>query len=159
MTTETTTADDLADRLAVEDVIVRYFELVDTKGWDQMDEVFTDDTTASWVAGSVIEGCDAVAGAMRHMSGSDEILTFHHVSSMTPFIEGDTAEVRPRVRAMHVGLGPREGLFYESLAIQPTSLVRTPEGWRIKHHDWRIQYKHGDLEALFAPEIAAGRQH
>jgi hypothetical protein len=158
MSTEETTHA-IADRLAVEDVIVRYFELVDSKGWDQMDEVFTEDTTASWVAGSVIEGWEAVAGAMRHMSGSDEILTFHHVSSMTPHVEGDSATVSPRVQAMHVGLGPRDGLFYESLAVQPTLLVRTPEGWRIKHHDWRISYKHGDLEALFAPEIAAGRQH
>ena len=39
---------ELADRLAITDVVVRYFELVDAKGWDRMHEVFTEDTTARW---------------------------------------------------------------------------------------------------------------
>jgi SnoaL-like protein len=149
----------LADRLAVADVVVRYFELVDAKRWDDMHEVFTDDTTARWTADNVIEGRDGVVGAMRHMSGSDEIVTYHHVAAMTPVIDGDRAEVVARVRAMHHGVGAREGKFYESLGIQPTSLVRTPDGWRIKHHDWVIAVKLGSMEELFAPEIAAGKRH
>jgi SnoaL-like protein len=149
----------LADRLAVADVVVRYFELVDAKRWDDMHEVFTDDTTARWTADNVIEGRDGVIGAMRHMSGSDEIVTYHHVAAMTPVIDGDRAEVVARVRAMHHGVGAREGKFYESLGIQPTSLVRTPDGWRIKHHDWVIAVKLGSMEELFAPEIAAGKRH
>ena len=98
---------EVADRLAVADVVVRYFELVDTKRWDDMHEVFTDDTTARWTADNVIEGRDAVVGAMRHMSGSSEIVTYHHVAAMTPVIDGDRAEVVVRVRAMHHGVGPR----------------------------------------------------
>ena len=149
----------LADRLAVADVVVRYFELVDAKRWDDMHEVFTEDTTARWTADNVIEGRDGVVGAMRHMSGSAEIVTYHHVAAMTPVVDGDRAEVVARVRAMHHGVGPREGKFYESLGIQPTSLVRTPDGWRIKHHDWVIAVKLGSMEELFAPEIAAGKRH
>ena len=149
----------LADRLAVADVVVRYFELVDAKRWDDMHEVFTDDTTARWTADNVIEGREGVVGAMRHMSGSAEIVTYHHVAAMTPVIDGDRAEVVVRVRAMHHGVGPREGKFYESLGVQPTSLVRTPDGWRIKHHDWVIAVKLGSMEELFAPEIAAGKRH
>ncbi len=38
----------VADRLAVQDVVRRYFELVDTKAWDSFDEVVTEDTT-TWV--------------------------------------------------------------------------------------------------------------
>ena len=149
----------LADRLAVADVVVRYFELVDAKRWDDMHEVFTDDTTARWTADNLIEGRDGVVGAMRHMSGSDEIVTYHHVAAMTPVVDGDRAEVVARVRAMHHGVGPRDGKFYESLGIQPTSLVRTQSGWRIKHHDWVIAVKLGSMEELFAPEIAAGKRH
>jgi hypothetical protein len=149
----------LADRLAVADVVVRYFELVDAKGWDQMHEVFTDDTPARWSPEVLMEGRAAVVGAMRHMSGSQEVVTFHHVASMTPVVHGDDAEVTARVRAMHYGTGPRSGKFYESLALQPTRLVRTPAGWRIKHHDWVISAKFGSVEELFAPELAAGKQH
>ncbi len=89
----------LVDRMAVTDVMIRYFELVDAKGWDQMDEVFTEDTTARWTADSVMEGRANVVGAMRHMSGSSEIITYHHVASMTPVVDGDSAEVVARVRA------------------------------------------------------------
>jgi hypothetical protein len=150
---------DVLDRLAVTDVVLRYFELVDAKGWDQMHEVFTEDTTARWTPEVLIEGRAKVVGAMQHMSGSAEIVTFHHVASMAPVVNGDEAEVAARVRAMHHGVGPRAGKFYESLAIQPTRLVRTSEGWRIKHHDWNIAVKLGSMEDLFAPELAAGKQH
>jgi ketosteroid isomerase-like protein len=149
----------LVDRMAVTDVVLRYFALVDAKDWDRMHEVFTEDTTARWTPDRVVEGRDAVVGASRHMVGSDEIVTHHHVASMAPLIDGDVAEVTARVRAMHYGVGPRAGKFYESLGVQPTRLVRTPEGWRITHHDWLISVKLGDMEELFAPEIAAGKRH
>jgi hypothetical protein len=149
----------LADRLAVTDVLVRYFELVDAKSWEQMHEVFTEDTTACWTPDALIEGRANVVGAMQHMSGSHEVVTYHHVASMTPVIDNDNAQVVARVRAMHSGVGPRIGQFYESLGIQPTRLVRTPEGWRIQHHDWLIAVKLGSMEELFAPELAAGKRH
>lgn len=155
------TPDDLTqliDRTAVIDVVRRYFELTDLKAWDQYDEVFTEDTTARWTADSVLQGRDAVVGAIRNMIGSDEVVTFHHVATMSPAIDGDTAEVAARVRAMHYGVGPRDGKFYESLAVQPTTLVRTAAGWRISHHDWNITVKLGSLQELFAPELAARQQ-
>jgi hypothetical protein len=149
----------VADRLAVTDVVLRYFELVDAKGWDDMHEVFTEDTTCRWTPEVLVKGRANVVGAMQHMIGSDEIVTYHHVASMTPVVDGDTADVTVRVRAMHHGVGARAGQFYESLGIQPTRLVRTPQGWRIQHHDWLIAVKLGDREALFAPEIAAGKRY
>ena len=149
----------LADRLAINDVVVRYFGLVDAKGWERMHEVFTDDTTTRWTPDSLVVGRDGIVAAMRHMVGSDEIVTFHHVASMAPVVDGDTADVVVRVRAMHHGVGPRAGKFYESLGVQPTRLVRTPEGWRISHHEWQIAVMLGDREELFAPEIAAGKPY
>jgi ketosteroid isomerase-like protein len=149
----------VVDRLAVSDVVVRYFQLVDAKAWDRMDEVFTVDTTTRWTADSLVEGRDSIVGAMRHMIGSDEIVTYHHVAAMAPEVDGDAADVTVRVRAMHHGVGPRAGKFYESLGVQPTHLVRTPEGWRIKHHEWNISVMLGDREDLFSPEIAAGRPY
>src|SRR5215510_11206278 len=99
----------LADRTAVADVLIRYFELVDTKDWDRMDEVFTEDTSARWTPTVLMQGIDNVVGATRHMVGGDEVVTFHHCAGMTPVVDGDTATVTARVRAMHYGLGPREG--------------------------------------------------
>jgi hypothetical protein len=149
----------IADRIAITDLVVRYFELVDSKDWEHMDEVFTEDTTARWTPNVLMEGRSHVVAALQHMVGSDEVVTHHHVASMAPVIDGDTARVDVRVRAMHYGVGPRAGKLYESLAIQPTHFVRTPEGWRCNHHDWRIVAKLGSMEELFAPELASGRRH
>jgi ketosteroid isomerase-like protein len=149
------TPEELADRTAVADVLIRYYELVDTKDWGRMHEVFTDDTTARWTPTLLMEGIDDVVGGSRDMIGGDEVVTFHHVAAMTPVVTGDTAEVTARVRAMHYGVGPRAGKFYESLATQPTQLVRTSDGWRISHHEWVIVAKFGSMEDLFAPELAA----
>ena len=145
----------IADRMAVTDVVLRYFALVDSKDWEHMHEVFTEDTTARWTPDVLMEGRSHIVAALQHMIGSDEIVTHHHVASMGPVIDGDTAKVDVRVRAMHHGVGPRTGKFYESLAVQPTHLVRTPEGWRCNHHDWVIVVKLGSMEELFAPELAA----
>jgi hypothetical protein len=149
----------IADRLEIQDIVLRYFKLVDTKAWDDFGEVVTEDTTARWTPDGLMHGREAIVGATRHMVGGDEIVTYHHVAAMSPAIDGDTAEVTLRVRAMHHGLGPRAGKFYESLAVQPTKLVRTPEGWRITHHEWNIAVKLGSMEELFAPEIAAGKKY
>jgi SnoaL-like domain len=152
-------ADDLTqtmvDRMAVTDVVLRSFELVDAKDWEHMDQAFTEDTTARWNPETVMEGRAQVMGAMQQMVGTQEIVTYHHVASMTPVIDGDRARVNVHVRAMHWGVGPRTGKFYESLVVQPTSLVRTPEGWRIQHYDWQVQVMLGSMEELFAPEMAA----
>jgi hypothetical protein len=149
----------IMDRMAVTDVVLRSFELVDAKDWEHMDQAFTEDTTARWNPDTVMEGREHVMGAMQHMVGTHEIVTYHHVASMTPIVDGDSAQVNVHVRAMHWGVGPRDGKFYESLVIQPTRLVRTPDGWRIKHYDWQVQVKLGSMEELFAPEMAARTQH
>jgi hypothetical protein len=149
----------IADRMAVTDVVLRYFELVDSKDWDRMHEVLTEDTTARWTPTVLMEGRERLVAALRHMVGTDEVLTHHHVAAMAPVLDGDTATVDVRVRAMHYGVGPRAGKFYESCAVQATRLVRTREGWRWKHHEWRIVAKLGSMEELFAPELAAGRKH
>jgi ketosteroid isomerase-like protein len=146
----------VADQLAVTAVVLRYFALVDAKAWDQLDEVLTEDTTAQWTATTVMRGRQQVAQALATMTSSDEIVTFHHVSAMVPEIDGDRATVAPRVRAMHHGRGRRAGLFYESMAVQPTELVRTADGWRIAHHRWEIAVTSGSVEELFAPERAGG---
>src|SRR5687767_6455067 len=67
--TEAMTPEELADRTAVADVLIRYFELVDTKDWDHMHEVLTEDTTARWTPAAVMEGIDNVVGGSRNMIG------------------------------------------------------------------------------------------
>ena len=81
----------IADRMAVTDVVLRFFNLVDSKEWERMHEVFTDDTTVRRGPDTLIEGRSAVVGGMQQMVDNDEIVTYHHVATMTPVIDGDNS--------------------------------------------------------------------
>jgi hypothetical protein len=96
---------------------------------------------------------DVVNRYFDRVEESDEIVLYDHPGSFTPVIHGDTAEADVRVRSMHYGVGPRQGKFYESLAVMSIRLVRTPDGWRFTHYDWKISVRLGNLGELYAPEL------
>jgi hypothetical protein len=147
--------DMVIDRFAITDVVNRFFELVDSRRWDLMDEVFAEDATMQETPDRVVQGRAAIVDNFRNFEGSDEdeIVLYDHVGSFTPVVHGETAEADVRVRSMHYGVGPREGKFYESLVVMAVRLVRTPDGWRFSHHDWRISVRLGSLADLYAPEL------
>ena len=146
----TTAAEDvtgsIADRLAIIDLINDYFAATDAKRWDLLENFYTEDATVWWNPQSSTTGRAGIVGYTSSMLGTDEIMTFHHVGGYTPTITGDTAEAAVRVRAMHNGVGPRAGRFWESLAIQNTHLVRTPAGWRCSGYEWKVVVGLGSLD-------------
>jgi hypothetical protein len=45
------------------------------------------------------------------------------------------------------------------MVVMSTQLVRTPDGWRFKHYDWRIMVRLGNLGELYEAELKkAGRR-
>ena len=138
--------DPVSDRLAIVDLINRYVDAIDAKRWDQLEDFFTEDAVVWWNPESSTSGRASILERMRLMLGTDEIVTFHHVASFTPSISGDVAEAVVRIRAMHNGVGPRAGRFWESLALQDTHLVRTPEGWRCNGYEWKVVVGLGSLD-------------
>jgi SnoaL-like domain len=143
----------IVDRLAITDVVNRFFELTDSKRWDLMDEVFAEDATAQETPDRVFQGRTAIVDNFRALEDTDEIILFDHIGSFTPVIHGDTAEASVRVRSMHYGVGPRQGKSYESLFVLLVDFVRTQDGWRFKHYDFRIAVRLGSLGELYAPEL------
>ena len=135
-----------ADRFAIIDLVNGYFAATDAKQWVDVEDFYTDDAVVWFNPQSSKTGRSAIVGFTRAMLGSDEIVTYHHVASFTPFVHGDTAEAAVRVRAMHNGVGSRAGRFWESLAIQDTHLVRTPDGWRCRGYEWKVVVGLGSLD-------------
>lgn len=146
MTPTRSGADAIADRLAIIDLIHGYFDATDAKRWNVVEDFYTDDAVVWWNPSSSTTGRAGIVGFTRSMLGSDEIVTYHHVASFTPVVDGDTAEAPVRVRAMHNGVGARTGRFWESLAIQNTHLVRTPDGWRCRGYEWKVVVGLGSLD-------------
>ncbi len=136
----------VSDRLAIIDLINRYVDAIDAKRWDQLEDFFTEDAIVWWNPESSTTGRGPVLERMRQMLGTDEIVTYHHVASFTPSISGDAAEASVRIRAMHHGLGSRAGRFWESLAVQTTSFVRTPAGWRCPGFSWQVVVGLGSMD-------------
>jgi len=145
----TTASDDLetiADRLAIVDLVNGYFAATDAKDWAVVADFYTEDATVWWNPQDSTTGRSGIVGFTRAMLGTEDIVTYHHVGSFTPVIDGDGAEAPVRVRAMHNGVGPRAGRFWESLAIQNTHLVRTPDGWRCRGYEWTVVVGLGSLD-------------
>lgn len=138
--------DAIADRFAILDLINGYFAATDAKQWDVVEDFYTDDAVVWWNPQSSTRGRKAIVGFTSAMLGSDEIVTYHHVASFTAVLDGDTAEAPVRVRAMHHGVGSRAGRFWESLAIQNTHLVRTPDGWRCRGYEWKVVVGLGSMD-------------
>jgi ketosteroid isomerase-like protein len=123
-----------------------YVDAIDAKDWGRLDDFFTEDAVVWWNPESSTAGRAPILGRMRQMLDTDEIVTYHHVASFTPAVSGDTAVAPVRIRAMHNGAGPRQGRFWESLAVQTTHLVRTSTGWRCSGFSWRVVVGLGSMD-------------
>ena len=118
---------DLADRLAIGDLLTRYATAVDRRDWDLYRTVFTSDaeidyTSAGGIAGTVDEGVEFLGVAC---SGFE--MTQHLVSNVEASIEGDTA----RVTAMFNNpMRLTGGDIWFTGGWYHHDLVRTADGWR-----------------------------
>ncbi len=118
---------DLADRLAIGDLLTRYATAVDRRDWDLYRTVFTSDaeidyTSAGGIAGTVDEVVEFLDSAL---SGFE--MTQHLVSNVDTSVEGDTA----RVTAMFNNpMRLSDGDTWFTGGWYHHDLVRTADGWR-----------------------------
>ena len=136
----------LMDRLEIEQVLVRYSTLIDTKQFSRLAaEVFTSDAIVDYtkapggIAGSVEDVTAWLASVLepfpvlQHMLGNFDIT-----------VDGDRAHSNCY---FHNPMGlPAKG---DTVSIfwcggrYVDELVRTPKGWRIKHRIDEVLYMHG----------------
>jgi hypothetical protein len=132
---------DAADRAAIVDVTIAYCWALDTRAWDELDDVFVPDATAS--LGWPLAGRDAIKqrirDALEPLDGSQHMVATHQVR-----VDGGGATSRCYLQAQHVvGAGTfLVGGRYED------RFVRTPDGWRIAHRDLVTMWTAGDPAVL-----------
>ncbi len=120
---------EIADRLAVADLLTTYARAVDTRDWELYRSVFTADARLDYTsapfgkAGSLDEIVTWLAESLAYLP-----MTMHYVSNIDAQFDGDTATVR--------------AMFYNPLQFpgfaEPSfcggyynhELVRTATGWR-----------------------------
>jgi hypothetical protein len=144
----------LADRLAIQDVIALYalgqdgHQGDDNAVLEQWDLVFTEDaTTDNTEAGAPISSYRDqlvwMRGDGKQPGRMSEFSHWQHMMSLPVVsIAGDAAEARTdflAIEKVKVTNGARGSVLIAPGAFHD-SLIRTPEGWRIKHRRYEVYF-------------------
>ncbi len=136
-----TTLDEMADRAAIGDVLVRYATATDGRDWDLWRTCFTDDAVLDYDTSGVFDPggfVDHAAAALAKMS-----TTQHYVVNHVIDLDGDRATSRSYALAQHVSA--RDGSLFSLGGVYHDEFVRTGEGWRIAHRRFRASWSTGTL--------------
>lgn len=124
---------ELADRLAIQDVLVQYATSCDARDMDAYGDCFLTDALVTGFGAGNFEGrqawVDYVTGALKRFAG-----TQHFIGNQVVKLNGDTATMRTYVQATHVPIDkPKTTMTL--FATYYDELVRDTDGkWRIKLH-------------------------
>jgi hypothetical protein len=135
----------LSDREEIRDVLVLYAKTLDKRDYGGLRGVFTADATGDYHEAGRHEGRDQlsafVEGALSQCGP-----TQHLLGSIDVNVQGDTATAHCYLTAIHVGKKPGyEGKILTVWGSYRDRLVRTAEGWRIKHRELETTHADGDI--------------
>ena len=136
----------LADRLAIQDLLVRYSTAIDTKRFELLDEVFTPEGIGDYTASGGIRGTLPEIKTWLAQALSVFTVVQHLVTNLTVEIRGDEATC---TCYLFNPLGyPNDDGSVAMLwcgAHYDDKLVRTKSGWRIRERVIRPAYLNGKL--------------
>ncbi|MBK7948169.1 MAG: nuclear transport factor 2 family protein [Deltaproteobacteria bacterium] len=126
----------LEDVHAIEQIYVRYCELVDAKQFDRLGDCFTSETAHDYtraLPGITLEGLAPLIASMHWNlgDGSHCGATHHNVGNFRIQVDGDRAHAKVNYYAVHRGVGRHEGALYSMWGLYDDELVRTSAGWRV----------------------------
>ncbi|PTD24456.1 nuclear transport factor 2 family protein [Sphingomonas fennica] len=139
----------LIDKDAIEQVYVRYCEIVDAKTFDDMHEVFTEDATGDYTQalgpGVISPDRASLIASMHANLGPDSNCgaTHHNVGNFRVRVDGDHAHAKVHYYAEHLGQGDYAGEQYSMWGQYEDDLVRTVDGWRVKARVYTCAISHG----------------
>ena len=152
----------LAVQIAIDDLLVRYIDALDTRTWDQLDTVFAPDATLDYSSSGGPEAKGSYPEVRKWLQGvlGFFVATQHMVGKSRIEIVGDTVKSRtifhnPLVLPVNdqgqydpngEGTSPFvAGGWYND------TCQETPDGWRIIDRREEHAYMMGDLPPGFAP--------
>jgi ketosteroid isomerase-like protein len=115
---------------AIKQLKARYFRTMDTKDWDGMRRVFTDDVTVdtSSSGGGVVHGADAFIAFLRDIIA--DVVTVHH--GHMPEISLTSATTATGIWAMEDMLRWPNGMELHGYGHYRETYEKTGDEWRIK---------------------------
>jgi hypothetical protein len=151
------TPDEVADRIAIDDLLDAYASALDTKDWDALRPLFVpgaivDYTEEGGVKGSIDDAIAWFQKAMAPFTASQHFVTNRRVK-----IDGDAATVNAYIFSP-LGVPNDNGgltLVFAGGTYEDT-LQRTPDGWRFKTRTIHASWFHAGLQGGAAPPKTAG---
>ncbi len=129
-----TALQELADRLAVQDVMIKYASSCDRRDMEEYGSCFAEDVVITGFGGTGgdIHGrqgwVDFVAKALTRFSG-----TQHFLGNQRVWLNGDSAKLQTSVQATHF-LADRPGTTLTLFATYHDDLVKRDGVWEITNH-------------------------
>ncbi len=149
---KTTLLQELADRTAIQDTLIRYSTALDTRNFKLLEEVFTEDAFIDYSSSGGVQGNwkdlkDWLQQTLSRFSSWQHLL-----SNMVITIEGDKATARTdvynplaytdeegKMQVMHAGA------YYKD------RLIRTSAGWRISERRLELVWLEGTMPSESKP--------
>lgn len=140
----------LSDRAEIAQLCDRYVMHLDkdrdNDGW--LSSVFTDDAQLVFPTGEY----EGMAGLLEFQQMSRENFAGSHHISANPYIDldGDRAEVRVPLVAVHVGRREEPGKHFDVGGHYEAEAVRTPRGWRFRRFSFDMVWHAGEVPGRLA---------
>jgi hypothetical protein len=135
MSERSTDLQQLLDRAAIHDVLVRYFQGIDAADPQQVRSCFTDDVRAAYDGRTSANGIEALMGsffAFRNKASGEWKATTHFMGNLSfKLLRGDVAETEAYAFAFLVTPGEGSDQVTMRALRYLDRLRRTTEGWRI----------------------------
>ena len=129
------TLDEVADRIAIKELIDAYAHCADFRLPEQQADLYTTDGRTLVYEGSTAgEPAQVLSGRNEHVAGfrtlSQFAVTMHVNAQSTLVLDGDAATAESYCLAHHIiGAGEDRTLMVMAIRYEDT-LARTPDGWR-----------------------------
>ena len=137
---------DYEDRADIIAVTHNYCWALDRNQWHELDDVFLPDATALLGARSADNRDEIKAicsNALTKLDDSQHIVATHQIQ-----IDGDTATSRCYLHAQHIRQAADGGPHYVVAGRYEDDLIRTADGWRIKHRTLAVMWTEGNLAVV-----------
>ena len=144
--------EEVADRIAIDDLLDAYAAALDTKDWDTLRTLFTPDAVVDYTEEGGVRGSidEAIAWFKKAMGGFTA--SQHFVTNRRVRVDGDTATVDAYIFSP---LGAPNGNGGLTLVFAggtyADSLRRTPDGWRFATRTIHASWFHAGLQGGAAP--------
>jgi ketosteroid isomerase-like protein len=153
------TAQEVADKLAIIDVVNAYTRALDTRDWDLLKSCFTPDGDADFgalVGVGVLDSPQALVDLCR-TSLQDLKATQHLQGNYRVEVNGDTATAFCYFQANHFAEGTPGGENFVVWGSYRDQMVRTSDGWKIKHRELIPTFTGGNANLFAEAAELAGR--